>query len=307
MFKMPGPSYQGPLPRLSEQEMAVRDDLIIHLQYLTVTLGERNIWNLGHLNEAANDIASLFTKLNYQVSEQTYVVKKVNVRNVIAEARGTSHPDEIIVIGAHYDSVSDCPGADDNGSGVAAVLEIAKLLANVKFKRTVRFVAFVNEECPFFYTRNMGSLQYARLSKRNHENIIAMLSIESIGYYSDDKNSQQYPIPFGFFYPHTGNFIGFVGNIASRVLVKKVIDSFRSHTPFPSEGIATFSWLIGVGWSDHWAFWKQGYRALMVTDTALFRNPHYHLYSDTADTLDYERMARVVNGLAKVVLDLANE
>src|SRR5438128_912564 len=151
-----------------------------------------------------------------------------------------------------------------------------RLLAGRQLARTVRFVAFVNEEGPFFQTDAMGSWVYARRSHARGEQIVAMLSIETIGFYSDVAGSQHYPFPFGLFYPRTGNFIGFVGNIASRALVQRSLAAFREHTALPSEGVAAPGSMTGIGWSDHWAFWHEGYPALMVTDTALFRYAPYH-------------------------------
>lgn len=148
--------------------------------------------------------------------------------------------------------------------------------------------------------------RYAAKSREQNENIIAMFSIESIGYYSEEKNSQSYPALLGFFYPDKGNFIGFVGNLTSRELVKQAIGCFRKNVQFPSEGIAAPSIISGVSWSDHRSFWKHGYQAIMVTDTVPYRNPHYHLASDTPDTLDYGRMARVTTGLLSILLEQAN-
>jgi Zn-dependent M28 family amino/carboxypeptidase len=185
------------------------------------------------------------------------------------------------------------------------VLELARLLRRQPLARTIRFVAFANEEAPFFQTEGMGSWVYARHARGRGEQIVAMLSLETIGYYSDAKGSQQYPFPFGIFYPQVGNFIGFVGNTASRALVRRSIGSFRRHTAFPSEGTAAPGWLTGIGWSDQWAFWQEGYAAIMVTDTALFRYAQYHTPYDTPDKIDYDRTARVVVGLARVLADLA--
>ena len=198
-------------------------------------------------------------------------------------------------------------GANDNASGVAALVEVARLLVAKPLARSVRFVAFVNEEAPFFYTLDMGSHRYARRAHERGDNITAMLSLETIGYYSDAPGSQHYPFPFSFFYPDTANFIGFVGNLSSRSLVRCSLDAFRQYTPFPSEGLASPGWITGISWSDHWSFWQAGYPAIMITDTALFRYAHYHAPTDTPDKLDYNRTARVVNGLSYVVEVLANE
>ncbi len=165
---------------------------------------------------------------------------------------------------------------------------------------------FVNEEPPYFQSAQMGSWVYAKACHDRDENVVAMISLETIGYYSDAPNSQHYPFPFGLLYPSTADFIAFVGNTASRALVRETVASFRRHAQFPSEGAAVPGWITGVGWSDHWAFWQEGYPALMVTDTAPFRYPHYHDSTDTPDKLDYERFARVVDGLAGVVGDLAD-
>ena len=210
-----------------------------------------------------------------------------------------------MVVGAHYDSVLGSPGADDNATGVAAVLEIARACASLRWPRTLRLVAFVNEEPPFFLGGDMGSLRYARRLREEGRNVVAMLSLETIGYYSDRPGSQQYPFPFRFFYPERGDFVAFVGNIASRDLVRRTVASFRSQAGFPSEGLAAPGWITGVGWSDHWSFWQQGYPAVMVTDTAPFRYPHYHAGTDTPEKVDYERLSRVVAGLTDVVGELA--
>jgi Zn-dependent M28 family amino/carboxypeptidase len=229
------------------------------------------------------------------------------VRNIVAEKRGGGRAEEILLVGAHYDSVLGSPGANDNGSGVAALLELARLLADLPLTRGVRFVAFVNEEPPFSYTAEMGSVVHAKAARARGERIRAMLSLETIGYYSDAPGSQQYPFPLGFFYPERANFIGFVGNLKSRKLVSEALHAFRRHTAFPSEGAAVPGWITGVGWSDHWSFWQAGYPAIMVTDTAFFRYAHYHTAGDTPDKADYGRSARVVAGLAGTIADLARE
>jgi Zn-dependent M28 family amino/carboxypeptidase len=220
------------------------------------------------------------------------------------------------VVGAHYDSCYETPAANDNGSGVAATLALARRfslsgssLAHRPGQpdRTLRFVFFVNEEPPYFQTDDMGSLVYARACKAKNENIVAMLSLETIGYYRDEPGTQRYPIaPIGWVYPGTGNFISFVGNFSSRDMVRKAIATFRSSAEFPSEGAALPGWISGVGWSDQWAFWQAGYPGVMVTDTAPYRYPHYHRQSDTPDKLDYPRMARVVEGLEAVVWRFAS-
>ncbi len=302
---MPGKSYSDPLAPLSDEEKQLSRHLKTHVTVLGGKIGERHVWCNDRLNQAADYIQSVLIGLGYRVSTQEFQVEAGTVRNIEAERKGSSVPEEIIIIGAHYDSVIGSPGANDNASGIAAVIEIARLLADKKLSRTLRFVAFVNEEPPFFETEQMGSRVYAARSHQRKENIAAMLSLETIGYYSDDAGSQKYPFPFRYFYPNIGNFIGFVSNLSSGKLLRQVIASFRKHTAFPSEGVAAPGWLTGIGWSDHAAFWQEGYPAIMITDTAPFRYQHYHTRHDTPDQLDYDRMARVVSGISRVAAEMA--
>lgn len=302
---MPGASYSGPLPPLSTEESRIRERLLAHVQTLAGQIGERNLWHYPALLAAADYIEDMFVQLGYRPEAESYESRGKPLRNLIAEKRGNAIPEDIILVGAHYDSVIGSPGANDNGSGVAAMLELARLLADHPLPRTVRFVAFVNEEPPFFYTPEMGSLVHARASRDRGDRIQAMLSLETIGHYSDQPGSQRYPFPLSVLYPNTADFIGFVGNLGSRKLVRTALQSFRRHVAFPSEGAAVPGWITGVSWSDHWSFWQVGYPAIMVTDTALFRYAHYHSAGDTPEKIDYARTARVVAGLAGVITDLA--
>lgn len=304
MTAMPGRSFSGPFPPLTSEETQIKTNLTRHIYHLAGEIGERNVIAYEPLQKTAQYIENNLRDSGYEVKSQEYVVQMRKVRNLIAEIPGSAKAKEIVVVGAHYDTVYDCPGADDNSSGVAALLDLARLLKGSHPARTVRFVAFVNEEPPWFKTDDMGSLVYAEQAHKLNENIVAAISIETIGMYSDAEGSQQYPAGFKFLYPSKGNFIAFIGNLGSRGLVRDAVHSFRASTKFPSEGSAVPAAVPGVGWSDHWAFWEQGYPAIMVTDTAIFRNPNYHQPTDQPDTLDYERMARVVHGLAHVVTDL---
>jgi hypothetical protein len=305
MVRMPGSSYRGPLPPLTGAESAIRDALRGHVELLAGRIGERNLYHPGKFAAAAEAIEGQLAALGYQVRSEEFQADGKPCRNLSVEVPGTERPEEVVVIGAHYDSVQGCPGANDNGSGVAAVLELARALAGKPARRTVRFVAFANEEAPFFGTERMGSLVAALGSRARGERVTAMLSLETLGYYKDEPGTQGYPWPFSLFYPDTGNFIGFVGNLKSRDLVRHAIRSFRETTRFPSEGAAVFEWVKGASWSDHWAFWQAGYPAIMLTDTAPFRYPHYHTPEDTPDKLDYDRLARVVAGLIRVARSLA--
>ncbi len=210
-----------------------------------------------------------------------------------------------IVVGAHYDTVPGSPGADDNASGVAVLIELAALLKGETLP--IRFVAFANEEMPYFQGPEMGSWTWARRARERGEPIRAMYSLEMLGYYRDAPGSQRYPPPLGLFYPDRADFIAFVGDLGARSLVRDSIRLFREKSMFPSEGVAAPAFIPGVTWSDHWSFRSHGFPAIMITDTAFNRYPHYHLPSDTPDKLDYERMARVTLGLAAMLKDLANE
>ena len=227
--------------------------------------------------------------------------------NVEASLIGSDPASGTIIVGAHYDSVAETVGANDNASGVAATMELARLLQGSKLRRTVRFVFFVNEEPPYFQTNDMGSLIYARQFRRDNVPVSAMISVETIGFYSDVSGSQKYPPVLGLLYPSRGNFIGFVGNPESRDLVRRSIRRFRESTNFPSEGVAAPADWPGVGWSDHWSFWQERYPAIMITDTAVFRYPYYHTPLDTYDKVDFQKMARVVEGVRRVVESLASE
>jgi len=307
MTGMPGSSWSGPLPPLTDRQQLIHDNLERHVTALAGGIGERNVWRPGSMAAAAGYIRTAFEEAGYEVNIQSFPSHGLSVNNLEAVLPGHGAADEIIVVGAHFDSVAGSPGADDNASGVAALLELARLLAGTALPRSVRFVAFANEEAPFFYGDEMGSNRYAARAQAQGERVEAMLSLETLGYYTDQPGSQQYPFPFSLFYPDTGNFIGFVGNLSSRALVRRAIGAFRATTSFPSEGVAAPSGMEGVHWSDHWSFWQAGYPAIMVTDTALFRYPHYHAATDTPEQLDYTGLARVTGGLAEVIGALASQ
>ncbi len=307
MIRMPGASYQGELPAADAGLQTLTDELRRDVQQLSVEIGERNLrhrpWQLAG---AAKYIEHQFSVAGLESLRQTYEVDGQECSNLIAELPGQSRSAEIVVIGAHYDTFAGTPGANDNTTGVAGMLAVARFMARHHPERTLRFVAFVNEEPPYFQTDDMGSRVYARECRQKNEQIVAMLSLEMLGYYSDEPGSQTYPPPLGLIYSSRANFIGLIGNTASRDLAWQIVGSFRRHESFPSEGAAVPAAIPGVGFSDQWSFWQERYPAIMVTDTAFFRYAHYHRPDDTIDKLNFDRMARVVRGLQQVVLDLAN-
>jgi hypothetical protein len=304
-IRMPGVSHAGPLPALTAEQDTLSKRLRSHVEMLAGRIGERNAEKMKALDSAAAYMRASFAALGYEVSEQTYVIRGQVFRNIEVTLPGGSRAKEIVVVGGHYDSVIGTPGADDNASGAAAILELARLLKTEPHVRTIKLVAFTNEEPPFFFTEEMGSRHYARAAKQRGDSIVAMLSIETIGYYSDSVGSQRYPPILGWFYPNRGNFVGVVGNVASRKLVRRVIRDFREFAAFPSAGSAAPMQIPGISWSDQWSFWKEGYEAVMITDTAPFRNDNYHELSDRPETLNYGHMARVVEGVARTVAVLA--
>ena len=280
---MPGRSYDGALD-FTAQETELAGRLRAHVEALASE--QRNV----DLERPARYIEEQLAS----PKAQTFESGGRRVRNIESGA-GT------IVVGAHYDTVPGSPGADDNASGVAVLIELARM------GLPARFVAFANEEVPYFQSGEMGSHVWAARAAHAGEEIRAMLSLEMLGYYRNLPGSQGYPPPLSWFYPDRANFIAFVGDVGSRALVRRAIASFRRHARFPSEGVAAPAGLPGVTWSDHWSFRQHGYPAIMVTDTAFYRYPHYHLPSDTPEKLDYVRMARVTLGLAAVIKELANE
>lgn len=277
-----------------------------HVEFLA-GLGERSVRRPAVLASAADYIAGQWTTQGYTVTDQCYRALQVECRNLEIGIRGHSRPDEIILAGAHYDTVKGSPGADDNASGIAGVLELGRLLRHAEPARTIRLVAFVNEEPPFFFFGEMGSKVYARAARRRGDDIRIMMSLEMLGYYSDEPGSQGYPPLMRYFYPDKGNFIGFVSNLRSRRELRRTVAAFREHSDFPVETLVSPAFVPGVAWSDQLSFWREQYPALMVTDTAFHRNPYYHTPDDTPEKLDYGRMAQVVSGLSGALLTLANQ
>jgi len=274
MIRMPGKNPSG-AAKLTPDGVNLRAELKADVQKLAGDIGERNVPRYPALVAAAEFIEQSFIASGLQARRQTYSVQGKDCHNIEAEIKGASP--KIILVGAHYDSVFGAPGANDNGSGVAALLALARGFSAKKSEYTLRFVAFVNEEPPYFQTEHMGSLVYAKSCRQRNDPIEAMVSLETIGYFSDEPNTQAYPIKgLGAVYPTVGNFIGVVGNFQSRALVRQTIHLLREEGGIPTEGAALPSIVPGVGWSDQWAFWHCGYSGIMITDTTPFRYPHYN-------------------------------
>jgi len=302
---MPGKTHRGELPPLTPGEREILVNLQRHVGKLAGEIGERNIHK--GLEDGKQYVVETLKALGYVPDIHEFALDGFQYANIETEIRAASRSDEILVIGAHYDTVFNSPGADDNASGVAALFEIARLLKASRPARTIRIVFFANEEHPLNTSawESMGSFFYAKRCHERGENLVGMLVLEMLGIYSDGGGSQTYPYPLSLFYPQVANFIAFVGNYRSRDLVRRSVASFRSHTAFPSEGGAPPELFRDIGRSDHWSFWQFGYQGVMVTDTSNFRYRDYHTPADTPDRLDFERMTRVTAGLARTVSELA--
>ncbi len=280
----------------------VIENLYDHVEYLSVKIGDRHVWKEGSLGEAADYIESKFQASGYAVQRQTYTCYGKQVSNLIAEKAGTD--EGIVVVGAHYDTVPGTPGADDNASAVAGMLELARLHQASVNKKHLIFVAFANEEPPCFGSDNMGSMVYARRLKDQNIGVDVMISLEMIGYFSHER-IQDYPLGcLRFFYPKTADFIGIVGNFRSSKYVSFLKKGMRKHSDLNVRSLIAPEHLGGISLSDNSSFWHHGYRAVMITDTSFFRNKHYHQETDTIDTLNFESMAEVVKGLYFTLLDI---
>jgi Zn-dependent M28 family amino/carboxypeptidase len=305
-IRMPGEPYAGPLPSLSAESEQRLERMRATVRFLAHDIGERNPGKPDKLEQAAEYIEQQFRDSGYVPNSENINAK--GQRNIVVDLYGKRSRDRILLLGAHYDSSWMTPGADDNASGVAALLEIARAFRDMQFPITIRFVAFANEEFPYFGTSDMGSLYHAQRARDQREKIVGMFSLEMLGYYSDAYRSQYYPKIIRSFYPRRGNFIAFVSNTVSRPLLVDAITLFRERVQFPSQGLAAPQWLVrGVRRSDHASFWANGFQAVMITDTANYRNYGYHNAGDTHDTLDYERMTLVVDGIMTVIEQLAQK
>ncbi len=310
-LRMPGTSHTGPLPPLTDAQRALAAELSRDVHELAGPLLGRNQFHVTQLRKCEEFLTSQLKAAGLEVSRHTYECDGVEVANFHAHIRGSTRPDEIVVFGAHYDCVElrggPCPAANDNGSGVATVLAMARRFAKARPARTIRFALWANEEPPFFYTSKMGSLVDADRSKSLNEHIVAMMTPETLGYYTDKPHTQNYPMPgaplLGL--PTTGDFVAFVGMDNAGPLVKQCVGLFRDAAKFPSIGAGLPGTIPLIGASDHWSYWRNRVPALMITDTAPFRYQWYHTPEDTPDKMNFERFARVAEGVEAVLKGVA--
>jgi len=266
-----------------------------------VSFSPRNETHPENLDRAAAWISRELQDTGGRVEDQAFEANGAVYRNVLAHFGPESR--ERIVVGAHYDAAGPYPGADDNASGIAALIELARLLGETPPSIHVELVAFTLEEPPSFTTPAMGSAVHAASLRKRGISVRAMIALEMIGYFTDAPGSQEYPVSIlKLFYPTRGNFIGVVGKLGQGSLVRRVRRAMRRASPLPVHAISAPISLPGVDFSDHRSYWEAGYEAVMITDTAFYRNPNYHAADDTPETLDYARMAMVVEGVYGAVI-----
>jgi len=282
------------------QPYADKDQLLAHVKKLSDELPDRSI-DTEKLNLSAEYIHSEFSKHLKNVFFQEYNVDGLIYKNVIAEIGETSC-NGIYVIGAHYDAFNGLPGADDNASGIAGVLELARILSNKPPRCKTQLIAYTLEEPPYFRSEGMGSYIHAKSLIDKNESVALMLSIEMIGYFSDEENSQEYPLEsLSKIYPSAGNFIGLVSNLSNVLITRKIKKYMTAATPLPVQSINAPADIPGIDLSDHRNYWHFGFPAIMITDTSFYRNERYHTEDDTWDTLDYGKMAMVVDGVYEAI------
>jgi Zn-dependent M28 family amino/carboxypeptidase len=288
----------------------IEANLRLHVDRLAGLIGPRHLQKPKSIQATIGYIEGQWAEMGFAVAREAYEALGDQAINLIVERRGLRRAEEIIVLGAHYDTVFSTPGADDNASAVAVMLEVSRLLCNIDCQRTIRFVAFACEEPPYFNMDSMGSQYHARQARARNDKILGMLCLEMVGYYSEADNSQNVPalIPRWLrgFFPRKGNFLAAVGNLKSWRLCWNFRRGFKRGTrEMPLFSICLPEKVNEIRLSDNSSFWDQGYPALMLTDTSFLRNPNYHLPSDTPDTLDYPKMTAVTRGVAAALKYLA--
>lgn len=301
----PRQPVRGAPPPLSAEERDLARRLEAHVT--AVASRPHNVAHPAELEAAARHIETTLAELGYKPVLQSFTARGVDVRNIeaVIEPEVPADTAESYVIGAHYDSAGRSPGANDNGTGVGALLELARLFAGWRPQaHRLRLVFWVNEEQPFSKTDDMGSLRHARRLRERSERLAGAISLETLGYFSGEPGSQKFPFPFALIYADKGNFAAFVGLPGSRALVHRALGAFRRHAVFPSIGGVAPGFIKGIDYSDHWSYDHVGYPALMITDTAPFRNPYYHTAEDLPDRVDYDSLARITKGLEGMVRDL---
>ncbi len=290
---------------MGEIEKAIEED-VASMQ----SLGPRNSENdisYSRLRQCEAWVTKRWMDQGYDVRRQGFTVGGRSYANLEIEFPGRTAPRKIVIVSAQYDTLPGSPGANNNASGMAVLLDLSRMLRNYAPEKTLRLVAFVNEEDPFFGTEMMGSYRYAKRSHELHEDIDAMLSLDSLGIYTERPYSQKLPFPFSLFYPERGNFLAFIGNLGSRSSVVSATRGFKKGSAFPVRAGVVPEWVEGAGWSDHLSFWKFGYPGIQVTDTGAFRSPYHTTKEDTMEKMDFKALARITVGMYHSILELSGD
>ncbi len=269
-----------------------------HVQSLAGEIGERHVGRHPALQQAANYISRQWQAMGYEVERQPFKVRGKVCENLQATRRGSKAPDTMMLMCAHYDSAKDCPGANDNASGIAAMLEVSRYFSRIDPDCTVRFVALTNEKPPYHGTEKSGSWIYAHQAAQRHDNIRSIIVLESLGYYNDTYGSQLYPALMGMFYPKQANFVAVTSNLASLRTMHRFARHFKKHCSLACEPMIAPNFLPWVKWSDNSPFWLNGYHAFMMSDTSLYRYPFYDSPRDTPEKIDYQCLTFITIGLA---------
>jgi len=274
------------------------------ISFLSETLGPRHPAQYASLAAAAEWIGERWESQGYEVKRQAFLVDGKECANIEIEIPGWRQPSEIVIVGAQYDTWPECPGANNNGSGVAVLLMLGELLRGYRPDRTLRLVAFTTQQHPYDNTEFMGSLRYARRSKERGEDIRVMLSMDAIGIHKNDPGSQKLPFPFSLFYPDRGNFLAFIADLGTRPYVVEATRGFKKGSSFPIEAGSVPGWVKGASWSDHASFWRYGYAGIQVTDTGAFRSASHGKSDDTMEKINFGALARIAVGMYGAILEL---
>lgn len=273
-----------------------------HVTMLAGNIGERNISQPRALLRAADYITDQWQAMGLEVQPQYFKTQGVECRNLEVTHIGSEQPGKIILVGAHYDSSHDCPGANDNASGIAALLEISRAISRMRSKCSIRYVAFANQAPPLFGTDEMGSWVYAHHARQRGDNIQTALILESLGYYSDTPGSQLAPLPLSLFCPNRGNFLAMASNLRSRGVTRRFSQAFQEQTHFPCRSVSTPEFMPRIVNSDQTPFWLNGYKAFVITDTGRYRYPFYRSAKDTPERIDYSSIEMISDGIIRTLL-----
>lgn len=305
MTQMPGQSVPVASGALTDDEATLKDRLKNHVDAIAMDIGARGHGYPGPSSETVRYLSTQLKRARFDVRETTFDSKGMPAVNLEGTLMGTRKKDEVLLLGANWDSQGKSPGADDNASGCAVLLEIARMIGDTASERTVRVVFFGNGAGPFAGGENSGAWTYAREAHKRGDKIVTMLDFDCLGNYRDTPGSQSVPFPLSTCYPSSGNFVLFGGDLGVRDLVRRAVGEFRKMGRFPCHGVALPGFIPGVLDADFGAFTHFGYPAFVVTDTGKYRYDKVGTLWDTVDRLDFDKMARATTGILRVVNAMA--